>query len=55
MQIKFTPLDRQVVGSVEAEFHPTSLNFQHDDLDVVAHINSLSRFATENQHAITSV
>jgi len=52
---KFTPLDRQEVGSVEAELHPTSLDLQHDDLNVLAHIHSFTRFSTKNQHAITSL
>jgi hypothetical protein len=55
MQMQFAPLDRQAAGSVEAEFHPISLNFQHDDFDVIAHIHSFTGFATENQHTITSL
>ena len=47
MQMQFAPLDRQEVGSVEAELHPTSLDLQHDDLDVIAHIHSFTGFSTE--------
>jgi hypothetical protein len=50
--VQFASLNGQAAGGVEAEFHPTSPNLQHDNLDFVSDVDSFSRLATKNQHVI---
>lgn len=46
--MNFGPTDRHIARGSEAQFHPISLNFQHNYLDVLANEDSLPRFSAQN-------
>jgi len=49
--MNFSPKDRYIARGSETQFYATSVNFQHDDFDVLANENSLSQFSAKHQHA----
>ena len=48
-------MDRHLGGGHEAQFHAVAVDLQYDDLDILANLDGLIRFARQDEHDGTSL